>query len=118
MVQCSKQIKVREDAEASQAELAEHFPDFLWVLRDFVLQLTDEDENQITPQQYLEKCLEPQKGTRKGTQEKNRIREGVKSVFRNRDCVTLVRPMLDEAKLQKLNNVPWAQVRTPTKPTK
>jgi hypothetical protein len=28
--------------EAAASKLADHFPDFLWVLRDFVLQLTDE----------------------------------------------------------------------------
>lgn len=38
----------------SAAELAEHFPSFLWVLRDFALQLEDEQQRPITSRQYLE----------------------------------------------------------------
>jgi len=29
----------------------------MWVLRDFILELADEDGNPISPNEYLENCL-------------------------------------------------------------
>lgn len=31
----------------------------MWVIRDFALQMVDEDENEINPKQYLENALRP-----------------------------------------------------------
>ena len=44
--------------------LPQHMPQFMWLLRDFVLELgLDEDTGeQLTPQDYLEKCLKDQEG--------------------------------------------------------
>ena len=33
-------------------------PDFVWVLRDFILDLVDSEGNSITPNEYLENALE------------------------------------------------------------
>lgn len=110
VVQCSKQIRIHENKESQEGELADHFPNFLWVLRDFVLQLMGDDEQPITSKQYLEDCLRHQKAGR-GSKEKNRIRDAVKAVFSRRDCVTLVRPVLDEAELQNLSKLPFKTLR-------
>jgi hypothetical protein len=33
-------------------------PDFVWVLRDFILDLVDSEGNAITPNEYLENALD------------------------------------------------------------
>ena len=42
---------------------------------------------------------------------KNRIRRMLMAFFPNRDCVTLKRPVEDEAMLQKIDNAPWEDLR-------
>jgi len=37
--------------------MAEYFPTFYWVLRDFALQLVDQEGNALTQRQYLDKSL-------------------------------------------------------------
>ena len=44
--------------------LAAHFPDFLWVLRDFSLELQDATGSPISARQYLEHALQPVAGAR------------------------------------------------------
>ena len=38
-------------------EMAQYFPSFLWILRDFALRLEDADGYTITMKQYLENSL-------------------------------------------------------------
>ena len=52
-----------------ETEYARHFPQFMWVIRDFALQLEDESGRMITDKDYLELALE-QKGSSK-TEAKN-----------------------------------------------
>jgi hypothetical protein len=42
--------------------LAKYFPTFFWVVRDFSLQLISLEGDPITPKEYLERALAPQKG--------------------------------------------------------
>ena len=88
-------------SDSDMASLAAHFPDFLWVLRDFFLQLEDASGSPITAREYLENALRPVKGGARAA-EKNRIRSVLSTVFPHRDCVPLVRPVEDEKKLQRL----------------
>jgi hypothetical protein len=39
-------------------EYGTYFPSFMWVVRDFTLQLVDNDGEQITSKEYFEKALE------------------------------------------------------------
>ena len=48
VVNLSKTIQVRHVGDNDPDELASHFPSFLWVLRDFMLRLEDDNENEIT----------------------------------------------------------------------
>ena len=85
-------------------------PAFLWLLRDFYLQLhTDADA-------YLEEALAPvpEAGGEPAVaaaRSKNGIRKGIKSLFRDRACFTLVRPVTDEAQLQRLDELPRSALR-------
>lgn len=52
-------IRVKEDDdEATEEDYAEFMPDFVWVLRDFSLNLVDAEGTPITPNEYLENALD------------------------------------------------------------
>lgn len=38
-------------------EYAKYFPTFMWIIRDFTLQLIDQDGEHITSKEYLENAL-------------------------------------------------------------
>ena len=78
-------------------EMAQYFPSFLWILRDFALRLEDQDGNSITMRKYLENSLQEQKGMSDAIEAKNRIRRLISQFFLDRDCHTLVRPVEEEA---------------------
>jgi hypothetical protein len=76
--------------------LAQFFPTFLWVVRDFTLKLEDDKGAKITSNQYLENCLRPQAGFSDAIVSKNMLRKLITNFFRDRECITLVRPAEDE----------------------
>lgn len=92
-------IKSQGQEEAEAKDYAEYFPSFLWVVRDFSLQLVDSEGDEITASQYLERSLMDQEGFSDSVQSKNRIRKIIRSFFTQRDCSTLVRPLLNEGDL-------------------
>ena len=109
VINLSKFIKLKSsDKETDPEELANLFPSFLWVLRDFSLQLIDDDGESITPKEYLEKVLE---GTKNIQDPKNKIRKLIKSYFKDRDCFTMVRPLTNENQLQNLEELPPEKLR-------
>ena len=91
--------------------MAEYFPTFFWVLRDFALQLKDTDGFEISQKTYLENSLKEQKGTSDSIENKNRIRRLLRLFFKDRDCFTLVRPVEDERMLQLLADIDQSQLR-------
>ena len=109
VINLSKFIQLRSsEEETDPEELANLFPSFLWVLRDFGLQLQDEDGENITPKEYLEKVLE---GTKNMADPKNKIRKLIKAYFKDRDCFTMVRPLTNENQLQSLEDLPPEKLR-------
>ena len=96
------------EKETDPEELANLFPSFLWVLRDFSLQLIDDDGETITPKEYLEKILE---GTKNMQDPKNKIRKLIKAYFKDRDCFTMIRPLTNEGQLQNLEQLPMEKLR-------
>jgi len=112
----TKHIKVRSSNDGAVAaedgqEFQKFFPSFLWVVRDFVLDLVDEDGDPITPSEYLERALVGQSGYDKATMERNRVRQMMTAFFQDRQCVTLVRPINDETKLQQVDLLPMSEMR-------
>lgn len=87
------------------------FPQFLWIVRDFALQMVDQQGNSINPKQYLENALELQRGLSDSVEQKNRIRRMIKHFFKERDCMTMVRPVESEGDLQKLDTLQDSQLR-------
>jgi len=117
VVNLSKSLQANKDPTSSSDlnseidELALYFPSFMWVLRDFALQLVDQDGKKITQKEYLENSLREQKGTSESIVRKNKIRRLIQHFFKDRDCSTLVRPIEDERQLQKLADVPKNELR-------
>ena len=103
-------------------DYANNFPSFLWVLRDFALELIDNQGNEVTTKQYLENALKEEninmisnssynKGIIEEINKKNDIRKTLKLFFRERDCFTLVRPVHEEKKLKIIDQLPVEELR-------
>ena len=99
------------EIESESNALSSFFPSFMWVIRDFALELVDEDYNDITEVDYLNNCLKQQDGFSSDVLEKNRIRKSLTNFFTHRDCATIVRPLDDETKLQQIDNEPYESLR-------
>ncbi|CDW74480.1 guanylate-binding n-terminal domain containing protein [Stylonychia lemnae] len=101
------------------ANMARYFPQFMWVIRDFALQMVDDNDNEINPKQYLENALRPVEVNREligdnGVEiikRKNEIRQVLQTMFQERDCTVLFRPVSDEKKLREINNLPYDSLR-------
>lgn len=92
-------------------EYSKYFPNFLWVVRDFALQLVDSEGEPINSKEYLEKALAGQKGFTESVEQKNRIRRLLKAFFKDRDCCTMVRPLTKEDELQSLESIDMKDLR-------
>ena len=103
-------------------DYANNFPSFLWVLRDFALELVDERGQEISAKQYMENALKEEnvnlisnnefnKGVIEEINKKNEIRKIIKLFFKERDCYTLIRPVHDEKKLKIIDQIPQDQLR-------
>lgn len=113
VTEMTKHIQVRASSSSkgtSASEIGQFSPLFLWLLRDFYLDLT-EDGRRITPRDYLESALQPIPGAGKAIASKNEIRNSIRALFPERDCFTLVRPLNDEKELQKLDQISMEKMR-------
>ena len=97
--------------EDSGSDFAQHFPAFMWVVRDFTLQLKSPQGRPIPPKTYLEKALKPEQESDDSDIQKNQVRMMLSNFFPDRDCVPLVRPVSDEAQLRNLAACPWEDLR-------
>ena len=96
-----------EDKDLIINELA---PKFIWVLRDFSLDKIDpETGEEISSNEYLELCLRNKNS--KNSMENNLIRENIIKYFKERECITLPRPVDEESDLHKLNEIPFCKLK-------
>ncbi|KAI3988077.1 hypothetical protein MKX01_011866 [Papaver californicum] len=111
VTEMTKHIRVKASGGKSTAsELGQFSPIFVWLLRDFYLDLV-EDNKRITPRDYLEIALRPMQGAAKDIAGKNEIRESIRALFPDRECFTLVRPLNSEHALQRLDQTPLEKLR-------
>jgi len=102
-------IKVGGDSkktEVASKDLGSFFPYFLWCLRDFTLDLSES-----SPDQYLERCISDVKGVDAPAQQKNKTRKHIRELFKDRGCLTFVRPVTEEAKLTRIEELSFADLR-------
>ncbi|RHY20056.1 hypothetical protein DYB25_003776 [Aphanomyces astaci] len=111
VVNLTKYIQVSANPSSSSSSLADFFPSFLWVVRDFTLQL-EESGRAISSKEYLENALKPAQGTSDDTVHKNQVRNLLTNFFPARDCITMVRPLNDEALLRDLPKQPFESLRS------
>ena len=87
-------------------------PKFIWTLRDFSLEKVDpETGEEITSNEYLELCLRNKSSNKKNNQN-NKIRESIIKYFKERECITLPRPVDKEKDLQNLKNIPFSELKS------
>ncbi|MBA0627793.1 hypothetical protein Godav_022601 [Gossypium davidsonii] len=111
VTQMTKHIRVKAGARTTTAsELGQFSPIFVWLLRDFYLDLV-EDNKKITPRDYLELALRPVDGSGKDIAAKNEIRDSIRALFPDRECFTLVRPLNNENDLQRLDQISLDKLR-------
>lgn len=85
VVNLTKHIQIKASGVAEEPdpeEMSKFFPTFMWVIRDFALQLQDKDGDKISSKEYLEKALEEQKGFSDQIESKNKIRRLLGSFFK------------------------------------
>lgn len=101
-----------EQSESGEiTEFAKYFPDFFWILRDFSLQMVDEYGDEISPDQYLENALQSSDEISIHAETKNKIRDLIRAFFRQRKCFPLVRPVINEDELSKLDSLKMENLR-------
>lgn len=117
VVSLSKYIHVNAHPASVSEDLdeyAHYFPFFMWVIRDFSLRLVNAAQQSVTDRQYLENALRPVDSSGTDADQvaiKNEIRAKLTTFFKERDCVTLVRPVNEEKSLREIQKVPYEQLR-------
>ncbi|XP_040326827.1 guanylate-binding protein 4-like [Herpailurus yagouaroundi] len=97
------------DEVEDSTEFVSFFPDFVWTVRDFTLQLKI-DESSITEDEYLEDALKLIPGTNPKIQNSNIPRECIRQFFPKRKCFIFDRPTNDKNLLAHIENVPEDQL--------
>uniref|UniRef100_A0A4X2L667 GB1/RHD3-type G domain-containing protein n=1 Tax=Vombatus ursinus TaxID=29139 RepID=A0A4X2L667_VOMUR len=106
VTELTKLIKVKSSPNAvreeDSAEFVGFFPDFVWTVRDFTLELKL-DGHPITPDEYLENALKLIKMA-------NLPRECIRKFFPKRKCFTFDRPTNNRSFLAQLEDVQESQL--------
>ncbi|XP_027730442.1 guanylate-binding protein 7-like isoform X1 [Vombatus ursinus] len=113
VTELTKLIKVKSSPNAvreeDSAEFVGFFPDFVWTVRDFTLELKL-DGHPITPDEYLENALKLSKGEHPKVKMANLPRECIRKFFPKRKCFTFDRPTNNRSFLAQLEDVQESQL--------
>ena len=106
----AKHIHVSSDDKGGS--LSDCFPRFLWVARDFSLQIVDDDGKPTDSTTYFNNALRV-RANADPEEAKHKVRLAINDLFpaEKRDCVCMVRPCADEQKLQVLPDLPDSDLR-------
>ncbi|KAK3607898.1 hypothetical protein CHS0354_036724 [Potamilus streckersoni] len=85
------------------------FPSFVWVLRDFTLEL-EKDGKEITADEYLMDALKLKRGTGKRVNDYNLPRECISNFFKEKRCFVFSRPVEKRELFSHLETVPDSQL--------
>ena len=83
---------------------AQHFPSFIWAIRDHHLKL-EIDNEAVTPNAYLEHCLKPKSGYGMKIIQYNGLRNTLRAFFPERSCFVFPRPVDNQALMNYLETV-------------
>uniref|UniRef100_A0A4W2F556 Guanylate-binding protein 4-like n=1 Tax=Bos indicus x Bos taurus TaxID=30522 RepID=A0A4W2F556_BOBOX len=99
-----KSSPISDDVEDS-VEFVRFFPDFVWTVRDFMLELKF-NGNPITEDEYLENALKLIPDENHQIQNSNLPRECIKKFFPRRKCFVFDRPASNRKQLLHLEEIP------------
>ncbi|XP_062843307.1 guanylate-binding protein 1-like [Trichomycterus rosablanca] len=98
VTELAEQIKIKSPASA-QAEdddedfqFVRFFPNFIWTVRDFVLELKIENKGQVNEDEYLDFALQLKKGTGTRISNYNLPRRCIRNYFPTRKCFVFPLP--------------------------
>ena len=86
MTKICQHVRVHANQEATESELAPHFPEFMWVLRDFSLRIESKEGVKLTQGEYLESALADPAGGSGG------VRKAIRNFFASRSLTVMPRP--------------------------
>ncbi|XP_032722960.1 guanylate-binding protein 6-like [Lontra canadensis] len=93
-----------KDGVQDSTEFVSFFPDFIWAVRDFTLELKLND-HPITEDDYLENALKLLPGNNSRIQASNLPRECIRHFFPKRKCFVLDRPVNETKFLANIENI-------------
>ncbi|XP_062402510.1 guanylate-binding protein 1-like [Sardina pilchardus] len=105
VTEISRFIKVRSsDEEGDDSDFVKFFPNFVWTVRDFTLELKIGGQD-VTGDEYLEYGLQLKKGCSENEVDYNRPRECIRKYFPSRRCYTFPFPTNPDnmSRLESLN---------------
>ncbi|XP_035428456.1 guanylate-binding protein 1-like [Cygnus atratus] len=103
------QVHAEDDSDTAAANFVRFFPGFVWAVRDFALQLS-QDGRRITEDEYLENALRLQPGSSRVVQEQNELRRCLRDFFPERKCFVMLPPADVEA-MTRLEELDEGQLR-------
>lgn len=103
-VKATKSSDKEEEEEEEDTQYVRFFPNFVWVVRDFTLELSIEGQP-VTEDQYLEYALKLKKGNNKQAMMYNLPRQCIRNFFPTRKCFVFVRPVVGE-NINKIESLP------------
>ncbi|KAM6217090.1 guanylate-binding protein 7-like [Rhynchocyon petersi] len=95
----------RHEEEDDSTEFVSFFPDFVWTVRDFTLELKL-DGCSITEDEYLENALKLIRGKNPKTENSNLTKQCIRHFFPRRKCFVFDRPTSDKNLLVHIGEVP------------
>ncbi|XP_032157903.1 guanylate-binding protein 6-like [Mustela erminea] len=98
-----------KDGTQDSTEFVSFFPDFIWAVRDFTLELKLND-HPITEDEYLENALKLIPGNNSRIQASNLPRECIRHFFPKRKCFVFDRPVNETKLLADIENIPEHQL--------
>ncbi|XP_023613383.1 guanylate-binding protein 6-like isoform X1 [Myotis lucifugus] len=92
------------DGAEDSTEFVSFFPDFIWAVRDFILEL-ELNGHPITEDEYLENALKLVPGLNRKAQISNFPRECIRHFFPRRKCFVFDRPINDKELLAHIEKI-------------
>ena len=101
-VKLANSVTIKNGSSESHNELRKHFPDFLWLLRDVTLQLTDENGSHISPRDFLKTRVLVQGGDNFDESLSDKVGRAIIAFFPTIDCITLPPPSTNKHVMEQI----------------
>ncbi|KAB5535678.1 hypothetical protein PHYPO_G00120700 [Pangasianodon hypophthalmus] len=96
----SRAAEVAEEEEEEDSQFVQFFPNFIWTVRDFSLELVIEKKGQVTEDEYLDFALQLKKGLNKKDMNYNLPRQCIRNYFPTRKCFVFPFPASQDKMVQ------------------